>query len=126
MKNKTLHLNDYITTDNYDLLALSETWLNCNDNNDSYINALLPGYAIHHVDRGYGGGIELMYKKSLKLKHFNAVSYEQFESMMSILTINNTSIIISVIYRPPPSQQNGYNVNWFLDEIFRISFSDHC
>ena len=35
---------------------------------------------------------------------------------MSILTIN-TSIIINVIYRPPPSQQNGYNVNFFLDEF---------
>ena len=36
---------------------------------------------------------------------------------MSTLTINNTSFIIYVIYRPPPSQQNGYNVNCFLDEF---------
>ena len=37
--------------------------------------------------------------------------------MMSTLTINNSSFIIYVIYRPPPSQQNGYNVNCFLDEF---------
>ena len=36
---------------------------------------------------------------------------------MSTLTINNSSFIIYVIYRPPPSQQNGYNVNCFLDEF---------
>ena len=37
---------------------------------------------------------------------------------MSTLTINNSSLIIYVIYnRPPPSQQNEYNVNCFLDEF---------
>ena len=93
----------------------------CNDNNNSYINALLPeGYAIHHVDRGSGkrgGGVALINKKLLKLKNTDTVVYKQFKSMMSTLTINNSSFIIYVIYRPPPSQQNGYNVNCFLDEF---------
>ena len=76
----------------------TELWFNCNENNDSYINALLPkGYAIQHLDRHSGkrdGAVALINKKSLKLKYFDIVIYEKFESIMSTLTINNTSFII--------------------------------
>ena len=52
LKNKTIYLNDYITTNKYDLTAFSETWLNSTDDNATYINALLPeGYDLKHVDR---------------------------------------------------------------------------
>ena len=37
LKNKTLYLNDYITTHKYDLVAFTETWFNSTDNNESYI-----------------------------------------------------------------------------------------
>ena len=71
MKNKTLYLNDYITTHDHDLVALSETWFNSTDDNDPYISALLPdGYDIRHVDREQGkrgGGVALIYKSLIKV-----------------------------------------------------------
>ena len=69
VKNKTLYLNDYITTHDHDLVAFSETWFNSTDDNDPYISALLPdGYDIRHVDREQGkrgDGVALMYKNSI-------------------------------------------------------------
>ena len=66
VKNKTLYLNDYITTHDHDLVAFSETCFNPTDDNDPYISALLPdGYDIRHVDREQGkrvGGVFLLYK----------------------------------------------------------------
>ena len=66
-----------MTTNNYDMLALRKRGLIVMTI-AIIINALLSdGYAIHHVDRDRGkcgGGIALICKKSLKLKHSNTVS----------------------------------------------------
>ena len=89
----------------------------------SYLNVLLPdGYAIHYVDGDSGkrgGVVALINNKYIKLKHSETVTFKQLGSMMSTLTINNASTItyMYVIYRPLPSQQNGYNVNCCLDEF---------
>ena len=63
MRNKTIFLNDFISTHNFDLFAISETWLGCEATNDIHINSILPdGYMMHHVDRNSErrcGGIAL-------------------------------------------------------------------
>ena len=52
VRNKTIFLNDFISTHNFDLFAISETWLGCKATNDIHINSILPGgYMMHHVDR---------------------------------------------------------------------------
>ena len=72
MRNKTLYLCDYIATTNSDFVALSETWFNSEEDNDTYINSLLPaGYAIQHANRDNGrrgGGVALIHKNTIKLK----------------------------------------------------------
>ena len=72
IKNKITYLFDYITSHNYDISAICETWLNCKATNDVYINALLPpGYTIHHVDRdneATGGGVAIIHKQCLNIK----------------------------------------------------------
>ena len=40
VKNKTTYLYDCITSHNYDIFAICETWLNYEATNDVYINAL--------------------------------------------------------------------------------------
>ena len=50
VKNKTLYLCDYIATTNSDFVALSETWFNSEEDNDTYINSLLPaGYVLYCI-----------------------------------------------------------------------------
>ena len=52
VRNKTIFLNDFISTHNFDLFAISETWLGCEATNDIHINSILPdGYMMHHVWR---------------------------------------------------------------------------
>ena len=70
------------------------------DDNDTYINALVPtGYSIKHVDRDdgrRGGGVALIYKQSLHIKQTVHQAYTQFEYMLCALTIKNICIIIGV------------------------------
>ena len=121
LKNKTLYLNDYITTHKYDLVAFTKTWFNSTDNNESYINALVPdGYAIQHVDRDNGqrgGGVALIHRTSIILKKEKMMKFTQFEVLMCLLKLNNKAISIFIIYRPPPTQQNGLSATGFLDEF---------
>ena len=77
VKNKTLYLNDYIATHEYDLIAISETWFMDSDSNEVYINALLPaGYGIKHMDRD-GGGVALIYKQSINIQKTERMKYTQ-------------------------------------------------
>ena len=128
VKNKTLYLNDYITTHDHDLVAFSETWFNSTDDNDPYISALLPdGYDIRHVDREQGkrgGGVALIYKNSIKAISSSSLCYQQFESMIVTLSINNKTVYMFVLYRPPPSTQNGFKTATFFEE-FSEFISEH-
>ena len=121
LKNKTIYLNDYITTNKYDLIAFSETWLNSTDDNAPYINALLPeGYDLKHVDRENGqrgGGVALAHKVSVRVANIQSLNYKQFEAMRTTLSINNKSILLFVVYRPPPSNQNGLTTSSFIEEF---------
>ena len=75
-------------------MALSETWLNSEGDNDTCINSLLTtGYAIQHADRdnySRGGGVALIYKNSIKLKIKTTTKFTQFEhlSIQQILITN--------------------------------------
>ena len=109
------------TTHNYDLVVFTETWFNSTDNNESYINALVPdGYAIQHVDRANGqrgGGVALIHRTSIKLKKEKMMKFNQFEVLMCSLNLNNTVISMFIIYRPPPTQQNRLSAAGFLDQF---------
>ena len=40
-----------------------------------------------------------------------------FEAMRTTLSINNKSILLFVVYRPPPSNQNGLTTSSFIEEF---------
>ena len=120
VRNKTIFLNDFISTHNFDLFAISETWLGCEATNDIHINSILPdGYMMHHVDRDSerrGGGIALIYKVCLEVRPNKLLKFTQFEHMSCRVIINKINIDIVVFYRPPTSPQNGLTTTAFLDE----------
>ena len=126
MRNKTLYMSDYITTNNLDIVAICETWLSKGD--EPYINALLPdGYGIKHFDRDdgrRGGGVALIIRESIKIIRAENLQCEQFEGMLCRLCILNFSLDVFVIYRPPQTQENGLNNTKFIDE-FRELLSTH-
>ena len=64
MCNKTNLLTDYFIEHDFDLIALTETWLSATDKHNKIIGELcIPGYDMCHVPRpnGTGGGIALIY-----------------------------------------------------------------
>ena len=57
--NKTIFLNDFIYTHNFDLFAISETWLGCEATNDIHINSILPdGYMMTMLIKIVNAGVE--------------------------------------------------------------------
>ena len=70
LKNKTTLVHDYVVDRKVHILALTETWLAPGNANDLEINETTPnGYAFLHVPRcTRGGGIAVIYRKSLHLK----------------------------------------------------------
>ena len=114
------YINAYIHTHDFDIVAICETWLGNSDYDDTCINGLLPdNYSIYRVDRDdgrQGGGVALIYKNSLKIKTKEVVKYVQFEYLICNIVIDNSSVSLAVVYRPPPSQENLLNTNTFLVE----------
>ncbi len=120
IRNKTLYLNDYILTHNYDIFAVSETWLSDSEPDNLCIKDLLPaGYQIKRVDRSNGqrgGGVAIIHKQSLNISLDKLIQYVQFECMSCTVHQKHNSITFYVFYRPPPNQVNGLKTSAFLNE----------
>ena len=68
---------------------------------------------------GGGGGIALVFKASMNLRivassHDN--DFSSFEYMDCNVVVNDYSLRIAVVYRPPPTQENGLKTNVFLEQ----------
>ena len=60
VKNKTLAINEEIIQHDWDILAITETWLKQTGDEAIVTELLPPGYTFRHVARpcGRGGGVE--------------------------------------------------------------------
>lgn len=122
IKNKTVSLSDFISSHDYDVVALTETWLGSTVDR-SCLGELIPtGYEIKHVPRQsnrHGGGVAVIYKERLSLKVLDSTKNQnitQFEFMECNLNIGPANLHLSVVYRPPPSKGNGMQKSTFFDE----------
>ena len=98
---------------NLDVLALTETWLCCDDNVG--MNELLPhDYDI--VDRQRrGGGVALIYKKDISFRNIVPTNeITQFKLLDCILKVNKLSTRVVVVYSLPPSGKNGIRHEKFV------------
>ena len=74
---------------------------------------------IERADRNTGqtgGGLAIIYKEHLKLKFQKPSTYLQFECMIATINTYNSPIIICAVYRPLPSQRNGFSTPAFMTE----------
>lgn len=118
MKNKTLAFSDYIISNDFDIIAVTETWLG-GPGDEACIAELVPnGYKITIVPRqGRGGGVAVIYKAPLKLtmlassRNTNVTSFEYIDC---IITVKNISLRLAVVYRPPSNKQNGLKTSTFF------------
>lgn len=105
----------HIIHNNIDLLAVTETWLTL-DNGEEILRSVCPsGYLSLHNPRigRRGGGLAIIYRSSMRVILVNlAVSTLTFEFLAASFSVNSSSFLLLVIYRPPSS-----NINQFFDEF---------
>ena len=119
VRNKSVILKDYIVERNFDIFAITETWLRSADSDEVVIGDLVPtGYFFHHIPReARGGGVGIMLKRSLDAEiHRTGTSYTFFEAIGVHLKVLSRDIYILVIYRPPSSSGIS-SMNIFMEEF---------
>ena len=107
VKGKVLSLKDYTVDHDLDFFALTETWLHSGESDNFFVHELCPkGYIFHHTPRANsrGGGVGILAKKSLQVKHLSSANFSCFEHMVALAESSIGTIRIAVIYRPPSSQ----------------------
>jgi len=89
-------LQDFILTQNIDILTLSETWLS-SDSPPAILNSLTPtNYSLIHVPRPnkIGGVLAFIYRSILNVHQISLPSFLSFESMCARISLPSTSLII--------------------------------
>lgn len=122
VKNKTLSLADYILSEDFDIFAITETWLGSSVDQQC-ISELVPnGYDIKSIprqDKRDGGGVAVVYKQTLTIRVVESTVsriFTHFEYLDCEIRLSSRTILLSVIYRPPPSQRNGLKNTVFFEE----------
>lgn len=111
---------DYVVEHNLDILAITETWLNPGDQDAYHVSEICPaGYDFHHIPRAdaNGGGVGLLVKKSLQIRKQNLEKFKSFEYMDVLVKYANTCTRLVILYRPPPSKENGLKENDFFSDF---------
>ena len=82
--NKTAVVCDYILEHDFDIIALTETWLSNSDKHKQTVGELtLPGYNFFHVPRPIrtGGGVGIIHKESITRVASSLFQATSFESL---------------------------------------------
>ena len=122
VKNKTLSLADYIQSSEWDLMALTETWLGTTIDRKCIGELVPPGYSIKHAPRqnkAQGGGVALIHKSEIPVTVVQSTrsgAYTNFEYIDCNVKLHRSSMRFAVIYRPPPSKANGFTVDSFMSQ----------
>ena len=121
IRKKTLLLRDYIVEHDIDLLAITETWLTDDSSDEFYCRDICPeGYKIEQLPRNYAdvGGVALVYRRCFKVKKDVQTIHRSIELInIHITSACNHNLRLVVIYRSPPSLENGFTVRIFLEEF---------
>lgn len=115
VKNKTTSINDFILSNNVDIICLTENWLRP-DSDQSVLSELTPyGYSVFQKPRHdqRGGGIAIVHRDKINVKHKEpSKRFTHFEHLECSVNVGNKHIC--VIYRPPPSKANCFRNTIFL------------
>jgi len=110
-------INEILRATQFDIIAITETWLN----EINSCNATINGYqAVHKVrNSGKGGGVSIYVKTGIKYL-VKEIMTKSIDDLLECLTIeitlkNNENKIITVLYRKP-----GTDLNLFIEELEQL------
>ncbi|CAB4003300.1 Hypothetical predicted protein [Paramuricea clavata] len=121
VRNKTADIVDYISHDcKPDIVAITETWLDKNDN-AVRVELCPDGYKLcdHVREERRGGGIALLYRDSLYVDKVDAGSKGSYEFSEWIVNLSSAQKLCMVaVYRPPYTSEHGAPIGLFFTEFF--------
>ena len=103
MRNKFTDMEEVVFTENYDIIGVTETWLNT-ESRDFLAEYTLPGYTVFEKSRTNrnGGGVLLYVKEHLNPVQLPKSEIANVDSLYLLLKDNHgKKIVIGLIYRPP-------------------------
>ena len=123
VKNKTLAINEEIIQHDWDILAITETWLKQTGDEAIVTELLRPGYTFHHVarSRGRGGGVAVMYQNTYNTKilpklHFTTIELIRLQFTNPFLLKYN----LWVVYHPPATSKTSGTLSDFYSELEQL------
>ena len=123
LRNKATIIKDHIVTNNFDLVAVTETWLDKDDNAKAVKKDITPaGFICVHLPRpaGRGGGIGIIHKKQLDVRLQDITTFQSFEHMELLIKSFGKWIRVLVVNHPPPSATNKLTASLFLSEFITL------
>ena len=121
LRNKAAIIKDHIVTNNFDLVAVTETWLGKDDNDKAVKKDITPsGFKSVHLPRPAGrggGGIGIIHKKQLNVRLQDITTFRSFEHMQLLIKSFGKWMRVIVLYSPPPSATNKLTTSLFLSEF---------
>ena len=99
LEQNCVHSADYITDNQLDLLALTETW--CTDKSLVSLGLIQPpGYSVIHLPRQdhRGGGVGLLYRDSYKAKRVKVEKFSSFEHQTVSLSCGTEQLLVTCVY----------------------------
>lgn len=105
---KINQLRDHIYDSCYDIVCITETWLNVDLSDDLL---LIRNFTLYRQDRGgRGGGVAIYIRNNVKLIEIinNVVPDDSFEQLWVKIKFNDNCIAVGVVYRPPNKSSNVF------------------
>jgi len=103
-------IQNFITDQSIDILAITETWLKPNSL-PATINSITPeGYTCMHVPRaeGQGGGVAFIYRSCLEFRQITFQAFGSFEYLAAKLVLNSSSFLFMNFYRSPSLSESAF------------------
>ena len=125
--NKTLEIRDLINYEKFDILAVTETWLNEYDT--AKINEMTPStHTFLHIPRNdkRGSGVVIFFRNSVKkLRVYKSEIFDSFENMWVGCEIAGRKCMFIVVYRPPNLSASSFieDFRLFLETNEMVSFN---
>jgi hypothetical protein len=120
VSNKAESIWSHIVDNDLDIVGITETWLASGDTEDTKLDEITPdGYSNCHIPRPNrrGGGVAIVHRSTLTRKLHTVHPAKSFESIEVNLTCASSCVKLIVVYRPPPSKQNGLTKQCFFSEF---------
>ena len=126
---KIPRITDHISFLDLDILTITETWLDADHGDGKLCRLCPPGYSFLHrirCDGRMGGGVAVIFRDSIRASLAPTIEtdvFTSFEYIATSLFVNNVSILLVTLYRPPGTVSVGAFLCDLSSLLERISTS---